>query len=52
MEYIKLIKQTCLAENVLIQQALGHSLKHLSICEFMELIKFEKNNVMTDYFGK
>ncbi len=39
-----------MAENVLIQQALGHSLKHLSICEFMELIKFEKNNVMTDYF--
>ncbi len=34
----------------LIQQGIRTSLKHLSICEFMELIKFEKNNVMTDYF--
>ncbi len=42
MEYIKTHKQTCLAENVLIQQALGHSLKHLRICEFMELIKLKK----------
>ncbi len=37
MEYIKLIKQTCLAENVINPTALGHSLKHLSICEFMNL---------------
>ena len=37
-------------ENDLIKQALGSSIKLLTIHEFMETIGFEKDPVMTDYF--
>lgn len=37
-------------QNNLIKLALGSSLKHLNIKEFMDVTNFNKNNVMTDYF--
>ena len=36
--------------NDLIKKALGSSLKHLTIEQFMEVINFERDPTMTDYF--
>jgi hypothetical protein len=32
--------------------ALGHATKYLDIYEFIDVISFEKDPIMTDFFGK